>query len=489
MIWTGIVVALATLIVAATIVILPRATAQSDRLPALGASYFWAGVNYPWRTYQDFGTGAWGHSGVSHPTTYAEVETDFANMAAQGVRVVKWRIFNDGRYSPEFNEQGYVTGLDDKFFADIDAALEIAEKYDIYLVFGLFASGLWTTACELDGAQIGGRASTLTDPQKRRSLVNNAIIPLLRHVGRNPRVLAYEIIAEPEWGVAELNQDDDERIRVPKSAVQALVLDTATAIHGITGALATLEANRARYMGEWQWLGLDFYTFSWYDWLEPYDPLDQAASTFRLDQPVVIGEFPSSKSEYYDLTQVLDIAYRQGYAGAFSWSYQGTDEYGRFNEVADQHIDWERDHWTEVALSRGEIPAPEAGAALLPQPYAASVLQLDGLNDSVSLDIEVQVREGGDYQLQFFLQPVGERSSNALQEVTASFDPNGSQDFTISFNGLADARAYKINLALFDAAWNLRKWFDGLSTVYLQDGALAPPDLSVRAIEDPCYVQ
>jgi len=39
-------------------------------------------VNYPWKTGPDFGTGGWGHSGVSDPTTYQEIDADFANMAA-----------------------------------------------------------------------------------------------------------------------------------------------------------------------------------------------------------------------------------------------------------------------------------------------------------------------------------------------------------------------------------------------------------------------
>src|SRR5690349_11531583 len=58
----------------------------TDRMVVKGRPSFWAGVNYPWKTGQDFGTGAWGHSGVSDPTTYQEVDVDFANIAAQGVR-------------------------------------------------------------------------------------------------------------------------------------------------------------------------------------------------------------------------------------------------------------------------------------------------------------------------------------------------------------------------------------------------------------------
>src|ERR1051326_4165993 len=99
------------------------APARLDRLP--GQSAFWAGLNYPWKTGQDFGTGGWGHSGVSDATTYQEIDADFANMAAQGVRVVKWRVFSDGRYGLHFSSDGDVTGVDDLLFPDIDAALDI----------------------------------------------------------------------------------------------------------------------------------------------------------------------------------------------------------------------------------------------------------------------------------------------------------------------------------------------------------------------------
>src|SRR5690242_21253149 len=90
-----------------------------DRLPVSGQPGFWAGLNYPWKTGQDFGTGGWGHSGVSDSTTYQEIDADFANMAAEGIRVVKWRVFSDGRYGLQFDDAGTVTGLDDFFLKDI----------------------------------------------------------------------------------------------------------------------------------------------------------------------------------------------------------------------------------------------------------------------------------------------------------------------------------------------------------------------------------
>ncbi|MCL5265740.1 MAG: hypothetical protein M1343_11240 [Chloroflexi bacterium] len=110
-----------------------------------------------------------------------------------------------------------------------------------------------------------------------------------------------------------------------------------------------------------------------------------------------------------------------------------------------------------------------------------------GIEDWVSVEIEVQVREGGHFQLQFFLQEVGDPNNRAAVEREALFTQNGLRRFRVSFYGLNEAHAYKVNLGIFDEAGNLRKWFDGLTMVYMKDGELAPPDLSTQAIEDPCY--
>src|SRR3972149_6831409 len=112
------------LVVLVAVLVVPRFFQRDHgHLSVDGNPYFWVGVNYPWKSYQDFGTGAWGHSGVSSPGSYPEVDADFAAMSDAGVRIVKWRLFSDGRYRPGFDEDGRAIGFDTQFFADLDAAL------------------------------------------------------------------------------------------------------------------------------------------------------------------------------------------------------------------------------------------------------------------------------------------------------------------------------------------------------------------------------
>lgn len=460
----------------------------ANRLPVSRQPFFWAGVNYPWKSYQDFGTGAWGHSGVSDRITYDEVDTDFTNMAAEGIKVVKWRVFNDGRYGPQFDEHGFATGLTPEFYADVAAALEIAKKHDLYLVFTLFNSQIWTTSCTRQGVRFGWGPIIMTDPARRAALLHNGIEPFLRQVAKSDRVVAFEVIAEPEWGINELHTEQDFRKKVPLSAVRAFVRDVVRAIHANTKALATVESNRPTYMQNWRALGLDYYSFSWYDWMAPYDPLDVPASSHRLDSPVVLGEFPVATSQYYTIAQALDIAHRQGYAGAFAWSFAAADQYSRWADVREDFTAWLQQNWPEVNVA-GKGARPAADAPVLPPPYARSEARFHVEQGILVSDVDLWVRGGGDLIAKFFLYPGDGSSTQALAEREHFVAvPDGQpQLLTAIFDGLKDGLQYKLSLGLFDHNYTIVKWFDGLATFSVNSGQVEQPQLTQEQIENPCY--
>ncbi|MGH2457442.1 MAG: hypothetical protein ACRDIY_01080 [Chloroflexota bacterium] len=460
---------------------LPGAPGFSPRLTVDGRPYFWAGVNYPYKTSQDFGTNAWGYSGVAQPTTYQEIDTDFANLAASGVRVVKWRVFNDGRADPEFNANGYATGLDSHFYQDLDAALTLARKHGIYLVLTLFNSGFWTTECTQQDVHLGGHADSLVDPAKRQALIDNAIVPLMRHVGSNDRVLAFEIIAEPEWGVVELNHQQDGRLKVPLSDARTFIGQVTAAIHFYTDALATVESNRASNMAQWRGLGLDYYSFSWYDWLQPYEPLDRPAASFHLDRPIVLGEFPSNGSKYYSLSQIYDIALEQGYAGAFAWSYDNPDEYTNWGNVANIFLDWMQAHWQVADLVKTTKP-PVSPVDLRPPPYDFQNVKVMGEPDGLWLQAAIRVALPGTYHLQWFLYDASAGPGSANAEQTLSF-AGAPLQLTVPLGSLAQGHTYKVSLGVFDQSYHLIKWFDSVAVVQIKGGV---PQMQTRMVEDPC---
>jgi hypothetical protein len=455
-----------------------------NRLVVGGQPAFWAGLNYPWKTGQDFGTGGWGHSGVSDPTTYQEVDVDFTNMAARGVRVLKWRIFSDGRYGLQLADDGSVRGLDAYFLADLDAALEIAARHDIYLVFTLFSSGLWTADCTNNGVRLGGHAQTLLDARRRQALVNHAVVPMLQHIGNSDRVVAFEIIAEPEWGIGELNQEQDARIKLPLAVVRDFVGDVTRAIHGETRALATVESNRFSNMQSWQALRLDYYSFSWYDWLEPYEPLATPASNANLDRPLLLGEYPAGRSTYYDLPGVLDLAYGYGYAGAFAWSYWSGDGFGDWRGVAPSFAAWVRPHWNDTTLG-GPAPLPTEGAIpeqRYPYTYQDLALRFDG--NAVVAELKIDVASGEPYVPHAYLYQIG--NADPLEDVLLTADPSAPGHLAARFTQVDDGTPYSISLGIFNRADVLRKWFDNMVAFAVSNGAITTPQVDTLAAELGC---
>ena len=462
----------------------PQPRVVDGRVLVGGRPYFLSGVNYPWKSGQEFGRGGWGYDGVATPTTNAEIDVDLNNIAARGVRVIKWRIFNDGRYDPKRDARGFVTGLDREIYADLDAALRLAEKHDLYVVFVLFGSGFWTSDCTSGETRFGGGADTLDDPARRASLIRNAIVPIVSYIGRNPRVLAFEIIAEPEWGIPDVNLGDEQKglIQISHRSLRDFVRETTFAIHLHSRALATVESNRASNMKLWQGLGLDYYSFSWYDWMEPWEPLDRPAAELGMDRPVVIGEFPAFGSQYYSLEQVMEMAVRNGYAGAFAWSYWGNDGH-RWQDAAADHLTWNLGNWPLVSLAPNR-PAPDAIPTILPPPYTYSPPKLAAVDSDLRVDLDLQVRQEGAYQLQMVLQTIDPPGA-WQQERTQVAQLSDKQQRRVStrFNGLEEGTVYKLSLAIFDSDWNLLKWFDEISLVQLSQGTVQIPRLTT---ENPC---
>lgn len=460
---------------------LPAPPEQFDRVWIAGKPLFLGGVNYPYRSEEDFGNGAWGYSGVASPTTYEEIDTDFANLEASGVQVVKWRVFNDGRYSPTFDQDGMPLGLGDHFFSDLDAATSLARKHHLYLVLTLFSSGFWTTDCVDQGVHLGGHSDVFSDPIKRQAMIDRAIVPLLQHLGNNDRVLAYEIVAEPDWGVSELNSQQDNRYKIPLAEVRTFVTQVAAAIHYYSPALATVEANRASNMVDWKGLGLDYYSFSWYDWLEPYDPLDRPAASFGLDRPIVLGEFPSNGSQYYHLAQVYSMMLKQGYAGAFAWSYGNADQYSNWTNVASEYLRWSRDNWAITDVTPA-LTAPVGTAHLLPPPFQYQDVHILAGQDGYSLETNVAVQKAGTYTVQWFVYDASTNPGQPVGKGTAALT-SAFSSLSTELGSLADGRTYKVSLGLFDQNYHLVKWFDGVAVLKAANGI---PQVQTKVVEDPC---
>jgi hypothetical protein len=293
---------------------------------------FQAGANYPWLNYGgDFGANAWGHRGISAPESRGQIAADFSFLRSKKVRIVRWFLFCDGRAGLQYDGRGYVTGIDEHVYPDLDAALAVARENGIQLILVLFDFHLLDAPQWTAGVQLGGRANLVVDSRARDSLFVNALQPLLARYGRRPEVYAWEIMNEPESRASGI---------VGTDALQDFAGRLASAIHA-GGGRATLGSAKLRDLSLWRDVGLDVYQYHDYEDVYRSAHAEVLGLTARagLDKRCLLGEFPTKNSRV-GLEGYMDAARHEGLTGALAWSLRAQDDYSDFRSVADRFAAW-----------------------------------------------------------------------------------------------------------------------------------------------------
>jgi hypothetical protein len=277
---------------------------------------FLIGANLPWVHYGiDFGANPWRpEGGIAQPEERAQIELAFSALAASGVQCVRWFLFCDGRAGIRFSDGGRPLGLDDFVFRDVDAAIEIARRHGITIMFTLF-DFLWCDAVIVThGVQLGGRADVIANGKTRKALLESVMRPLLERYGNEPQIFAWDIINEPEWVKT-----------VDAAELAAFLSDSVTLIHSSTQQPVTVGSAGARWRERYTGLGLDFYQVHWYDSLKRQPMLETPIAELGFDRPVLLGEFPTRGSKRSP-DAIVAAARAAGYSGAFYWSVLAKDE-------------------------------------------------------------------------------------------------------------------------------------------------------------------
>lgn len=324
--------------------------AETNRIQLWGDGYcYLLGINYPWLNYgHDFGTTAWGHDGVSSDTSSKQIDTDFAYLKSKGVHVVRWFLFGDCRAAPEFDADGKVTGFDEHFYPDLDAAFAVAQKHNIYLILVLLDFHLADKTKDVSGVQLGGRSQVITDAKTRQSFLDNALKPLLERYGKNRNIIAWDVMNEPE-GAMTIPGGKWVEESVSASAMQSFVNDVVGYIHTYSSQYATVGSASRRWLSHWTSSKLDFYQYHYYDKMERQYPLDYPYAKLNLDKPCIVGEFPTKNTER-TMTQYLNTIWKNGYAGALAWSYRAGDEASDYNTVTGEFLTWSRSHEAQAHI-------------------------------------------------------------------------------------------------------------------------------------------
>jgi hypothetical protein len=330
---------------------------------------FFHGCNYAWSTDgrtifygMDFGANIWGsHQGVA--TRRTAIAKDFSEMARLGFTIVRWFVFCDGRAGIVYDDAGEPAGLDAHVFADMDTALDIARDAGIRLDLVLLDhqwmfEGIRDIVPDpiggglLDARLPHGRAGVLLSAPGREALFKHVIGPVVRRYGTAGErrdlagsIFAFELMNEPDFVIEEWERDLSPRVSrpLPFETLAGMITRLSDLVHASSPALVTLGG--AKLHNLWAWddssLGLDLLQIHSYPdtrrlSTEP-DLFGTPANQLGVRHRVILGEFPGNGPEQHPpdasppgttLEQYLEFALREGYAGAWPWSFSGTDDYG-----------------------------------------------------------------------------------------------------------------------------------------------------------------
>lgn len=294
---------------------------------------FMYGLNYAWHTFAaDFGGNkAWSQPGVSGEPA---VEADLTAMADGGAQVLRWWLWPDFRGDGvTFDASDTPMGLGGTALADVERALELAEKHDLYLMLTLFSFDNFRATRMESQLKVRGIKPIVVDSAKRRALLDNVVAPLARAVAQSAhskRMLAWDMINEPEWAITGPSQYGGDPAFDPQTDLEAIshaqmetfLRETLETLRANSKAQITVGATAVKWKSAWSKLDLDFHQFHMYDWINMYWPYDKTPMSYGLDdKPVVMGEFPLTGLSGVSYGKLIESWFGNKYAGALAWAF------------------------------------------------------------------------------------------------------------------------------------------------------------------------
>src|SRR5690606_36019238 len=140
--------------------------------------------------WRDFGTdfgglSAWSLGGISgNVATYNQ---DLANMKANGAGVIRWWMFPDFRGDGILmDEADSPIGISEGTVADIQLALELAQRNDVYLVLTLFSFDAFRPSRMEGDVAVPGISALVQSEAGRAALIENVVTPIAAAVADSP---------------------------------------------------------------------------------------------------------------------------------------------------------------------------------------------------------------------------------------------------------------------------------------------------------------
>ncbi|MCU0415777.1 MAG: glycoside hydrolase family 5 protein [Cytophagaceae bacterium] len=331
--------------------------AQTHLIQYEGKPFFINGINVAWNNFGgDIGNHTlWG-------SNYDPIWFDslFSRCRQYGINCVRLWIHTDGRATPEFSPDGYVTGVDADFYSNFDHIFLLAKNHGILIMPCLWSFDMCKDERATAGKYAGAHHDLIQDSTKTQSYIDKVLVPMVKRYDNQCNLLAWEIINEPEWAI-DRPMDTIWTYKTDKTValyeMQRFTAMIAAAIHKNSSKMVTTGSAALKYNSDvapavgnfWSDAALqasypdtaayvDFYQIHYYDYMnashsDPFD-LNYPLSYWQLDKPCLIGEQPGNltRDTLYTNEEKVQHAYTNQYAGHMFWSYNGYDGIGAFDD-------------------------------------------------------------------------------------------------------------------------------------------------------------
>lgn len=220
-----------------------------------------------------------------------------------GMGTVRWWVFPGEPWQITTGPDGLPNGINEDVYVDFEAALALADFFDLQYVFTLFSG-----AIDIPDAWL--------NTEEGRQALADTVGELFARYDDHPRIMTWQLVNEPEWQIWNNIVDLEP--------VQDLAAKVTAAIHDNSDALSSIGSAHLGGVVNWRETGLDYYTAHWYDPMKSGIECALCASYsdlsayFGIELPIVIGEYYAG--EDIDVEERLEAFYQRGYAGAFAWS-------------------------------------------------------------------------------------------------------------------------------------------------------------------------
>lgn len=278
---------------------------------------FFVGINYPWNHYGwDVGKNPYGQPKQSGWSANEEkLRQDLEDLQSKGFSLVRIYVFFDLRTGLTYKFEDTLV-FDEYVDKDLETMIRVAGETGMKVQLVLFDHSLASIAL---GGQNPNHPEFIFSAQKKKLLA--LLIPMLRQMDQwnkqngNP-VYAIELMNEPE---------NMPILVLPNhfAGLKNWLKDLANIVHQETSFKVTLGSHSIVDMQRW-WsdVQIDIWQFHYYDYMRAeHDqvPISLKRTEVNLRGPIICGELdPRSVG-------ALEAIKKNGYAGAFYWSYNAND--------------------------------------------------------------------------------------------------------------------------------------------------------------------